>query len=185
MLNRRIVGLAFALAVGGCAFVDAEDERRVETPRIEKAVCVLLPTKGSEVRGKVTFTRVEDGIRIVADVEGLSPGKHGFHVHEWGNLDCPDGKCTGGHFNPEGVPHGGPDSAVRHVGDLGNLEAGEDGRAHYDRVDRVIAFEGPHSIIGRAIIVHAGEDDLRSQPTGNAGARLAYGVIGIAPPDPR
>ena len=185
MRDRRAFGWALALAAAGCAFVRGENAQDVVSQRIEKAVCVLQPTQGSEVHGKVTFTRTADGIRIVADVEGLSPGKHGFHVHEWGDLDCPDGKCTGGHFNPEGLLHGGPDSAVRHVGDLGNLVAGDDGRAHYERVDRVIAFEGPHSIIGRAIIVHAGEDDLRSQPTGNAGARLAYGVIGIAPPDRR
>ena len=77
------------------------------------------------------------------------------------------------------MPHGGPDDAKRHVGDLGNLVADDNGMAHFEMTDTVISFSGPHSIIGRAVIVHSGEDDLETQPTGNAGARLACGVIGI------
>ncbi len=149
-------------------------------PEINKAVCVLHPTQGNTAEGVVTFTKTDNGIKVVADLEGLSEGKHGFHIHEYGDCTKPDGTSTGGHFNPENVNHGAPTDAVRHVGDLGNVEAGPDGRAHYEWTDTMISFSGKHSIIGRGIIVHAGEDDLVSQPTGNAGARVACGVIGIA-----
>jgi len=149
-------------------------------PEITKAVCVLHPTEGNTAQGVVTFTKTDDGIKVVADLEGLSEGKHGFHIHQYGDVTSPDGTSTGGHFNPENVNHGAPTDAVRHVGDLGNVEAGADGRAHYEWTDKMISFSGKHSIIGRGIIVHAGEDDLVSQPTGDAGARVADGVIGIA-----
>jgi Cu-Zn family superoxide dismutase len=101
-------------------------------------------------------------------------------VHELGDCTAPDGTSAGGHFNPEGMPHGAPADAQRHVGDLGNLTADDSGMAHYERTDDVIALSGDHSIVGRGIIVHAGADDLTSQPTGAAGARVACGVIGIA-----
>lgn len=147
---------------------------------IQKAVCVLYPTKGNETGGIVTFIQTKDGVKIVADVEGLTPGKHGFHIHQYGDISAPDGTSTGGHFNPTNKKHGSPDAEERHVGDLGNLIADDNGRAHYERLDKVISLNGPNSIIGRGIIVHAGEDDFVTQPTGNAGARVADGVIGIA-----
>ena len=151
-----------------------------ESSPVTKAICVLQPTEGNEVTGTVTFTKEGDGVKIVADLNGLTPGKHGFHVHQYGDISGLDGKSAGGHFNPENMKHGGPNDLDRHVGDLGNVEAGGDGTAHYERVDKVISLSGKHSVIGRAIIVHAGEDDLTSQPTGDAGSRVAYGVIGIA-----
>ncbi len=144
-----------------------------------KAICILYPTQGNEINGTVTFTQKPDGILVTADVNGLSPGKHGFHIHEFGDCSRPDGKSAGGHFNPTGKNHGGPESAERHVGDLGNLIASDDGTAHYERTDKLISFSGKNSILGRGVIVHADEDDLTSQPTGNAGARLACGVIGL------
>lgn len=146
-----------------------------------KAVCVLYPTAGNNVHGVVTFTKVKGGIEVVADVEGLTPGEHGFHVHEYGDCTSPDGKSAGGHFNPDNTPHGAPtaDAKHRHVGDFGNITAGKDGKAHLDWIDPLISFEGAHNIIGRGIIVHGGKDDLTSQPSGNAGPRVAYGVIGI------
>jgi Cu-Zn family superoxide dismutase len=156
------------------------NETTMSGPEVTKAVCVLHPTEGNNVYGTVTFTKEADGIHVVAEVHGLTPGKHGFHVHEYGDCTAADGTSTGGHFNPEGVNHAGHDAAVRHVGDFGNITADEDGNGTLDFMDNLIAFSGPHSIIGRGIIVHAGEDDLTSQPSGNAGARVACGVIGIA-----
>lgn len=149
-------------------------------PMVTQAVAILHPTQGNEVRGRVTFTQADSGIAIVADIEGLAPGQHGFHVHRFGDCTAPDGTSAGGHFNPDGMPHGAPTDAERHVGDLGNVTADDSGMAHYERTDDVIALSGDHSIIGRGLIVHAGEDDLVSQPTGNAGPRVACGVIGIA-----
>ncbi|RME01736.1 MAG: superoxide dismutase family protein [Calditrichaeota bacterium] len=170
---------AVLLALSGCA---QPANQPPQQPEVTRAIAVLHPTEGNSVTGVVTFTKVEGGIKIVADVEGLTPGKHGFHIHQWGDCSAANGTSAGGHFNPDNVPHAGPDSPKRHVGDLGNLEADENGKAHYERVDTVIAFSGKHSIIGRGVIVHAGEDDLKSQPTGAAGARVACGVIGIANP---
>ena len=146
---------------------------------ISKAVCVLTPTEGSNVKGKVTFTQTDAGILIVADVEGLSEGKHGFHIHEFGDISKSDGTSAGGHFNPDHKDHAGPEDEVRHAGDFGNIVADANGNAHYERVDSLISFKGINNIIGRAIIVHANEDDLVSQPTGDAGGRVAQGVIGI------
>jgi Cu-Zn family superoxide dismutase len=147
---------------------------------VTRAIAVLHPTEGSDVSGTVTFTRTDQGIRVEGHVGGLTAGAHGFHVHEYGDCSAPDGTSAGGHFNPDGNRHGGPEDADRHVGDLGNITADESGIGIYDRVDTVIAFSGAHSIIGRGFIVHAGEDDLTTQPTGGAGARMACGVIGIA-----
>ena len=146
---------------------------------ISKAVCVLTPTEGSNVKGLVTFTQTDAGLLIVADVEGLSEGKHGFHIHEFGDISKSDGTSAGGHFNPEHKDHAGPQDEVRHAGDFGNIIADANGNAHYERVDSLISFKGINNIIGRSIIIHADEDDLVSQPTGDAGGRVAQGVIGI------
>lgn len=148
-----------------------------ETSEALKASALLSPTKGSSVHGIVTFQAVADGVLIVADVYGLQPGKHGFHVHEKGDCSAEDASSAGGHFNPTSKPHGGPDSSERHVGDLGNIVADKAGHAHYERVDKLVKLEGGESIIGKSVIVHAAEDDLKGQPTGNAGGRLACGVI--------
>jgi len=149
-------------------------------PEISPGVAVLRPTEGNIARGVVRFTKVEGGVRIVAKIQGLKPGKHGFHIHEFGDCSAPDGTSAGGHYNPLGQAHAGPDAEKRHVGDLGNILADAGGFGTYDRVDKLLRVNGPDSILGRAVVVHAGEDDYVSQPTGNAGARVACGVIGIA-----
>ncbi len=144
-----------------------------------KAAAKIGPIEGNSTTGQVTFSEVAGGVRIVAEIEGLTPGAHGFHIHVKGDCSAPDGTSAGGHFNPDGSPHGSPDNEAseRHVGDLGNLMADATGTANYDRVDKVISLSGEKSIVGRGIIIHSGEDDLTSQPTGNAGKRLACGVI--------
>lgn len=147
---------------------------------IARAVAVFHPTKGNSVSGIVRFEAVSGGIHVVADLTGLTPGKHGFHIHEYGDCSAEDGTSAGGHFNPEKMPHSSPSSKERHVGDLGNIEADKDGKAHLDYVDTMLSFNGKDSIIGRGVVVHEKEDDLKTQPTGAAGARVACGVIGIA-----
>ena len=146
------------------------------------AVCVLLPTIGNNVTGIIKFAEEDGKIHITGTVRGLTPGKHGFHVHEYGDISgLKDGKSTGGHFSPGGHQHGKPsdDASERHIGDLGNIEAGEDGVAQIDMMDEVIEIHGEDSIVGRGIVVHADEDKF-TQPTGDAGGRVAIGVIGIA-----
>jgi len=144
---------------------------------VHKAVAKIHPLQGEKISGIVTFTKVPEGIKIIADVQGLKPGKHGFHVHEHGDCSGADGMKAGGHFNPTDSKHGGPDSAERHVGDFGNLEADEKGRAYYERVDTLITFEGPNSILDKSIIIHADPDDFVTQPTGNSGARIGCAKI--------
>ena len=169
-----IFGL-FLLGTTQSAFGQAMNDQQVV-----KAIAVLYPTTGNKVTGVVTFTKVQDGIKVVADVEGLTPGTHGFHVHQYGDCSAPNGDSAGGHFNPEGMAHGAPTSQERHVGDLGNVTADKDGKAHLEWTDKLLSFEGRDSVIGRGLIVHAMADDLVSQPAGNAGPRVACGVIGIS-----
>jgi len=140
------------------------------------AVAVLRATEGHAVTGAVTFTEVEGGVRVFGDFTGLTPGDHGFHVHEHGDCSAPDAMSAGGHFNPHGHDHGLPGSPERHAGDFGNVTAGEDGRAHYDRVFPGLAIDGEHGVLGRGLIVHADPDD-GSQPLGDAGPRVACAVI--------
>jgi len=149
-----------------------------------KAVAVL---KGDKVSGTIWFTQAAAGgdVSVKGELKGLAPGLHGFHVHQFG--DTTDG-CTsaGPHFNPKNAEHGGPGDAVRHAGDLGNVTAGADGVAKVELKDAQISLKGDNSIVGRTLVVHADPDDLGkgghelSKTTGNAGARVACGVIGLA-----
>ena len=142
-----------------------------------KAVAVLSSASGSKVTGTVTFTKSGDGVQVVANVTGLTPGKHGFHVHEFGDCSAPDATSAGGHFNPTNDPHAGHDADERHMGDLGNIEADASGKAQLNLSDKKIKLD---AIIGKALIVHEKADDLKTQPTGDAGGRVACGVIGLA-----
>lgn len=147
-----------------------------------KAVAVVNPTDGNTVKGVLTFTEIDTGVKVTGHIEGLKPGKHGFHIHEFGDCSSKDGSAAGSHFNPTKQPHGAPTDKQHHIGDLGNIEAGIDGVAHVDVLFPGIAMEAQSTIIGRGVIVHTNADDLKSQPVGNAGGRLACGVIGIAKP---
>ncbi len=143
-----------------------------------QAVAELQPTQGNNVKGTVTFTEVADGVRVNAEITGLTPGKHGFHVHEKGDCSAPDATSAGDHFNPTSKPHGAADALERHDGDMGNIEADASGEAKLNYIDHNISLvAGERSVIGRGVIVHANPDDLTSQPSGNAGARVACGVI--------
>jgi len=146
---------------------------------VQKAVCVLYPTMGNNASGTIAFIKMNDGIKVVVDMQGLTRGLHGFHVHEYGDCSSADGSSAGGHFNPGMKSHGGPSEMNRHAGDMGNFEADDKGMAHYEYADHTMALEGPQSIIGRAVVVHKNADDMKSQPAGNSGPRIACGVIGI------
>lgn len=148
-----------------------------DTADVTTAVCKLEPIGESGVEGSLEFKQDGETVNITGTVTGLEPGKHGFHVHQSGDLsDKQAGKSTGGHFNPDNNPHGKPSDEERHVGDLGNIQANDQGVAEVNIEDTVISLNGPKSIVGRAIVIHAGEDQF-TQPTGDAGARVAFGVI--------
>jgi Cu-Zn family superoxide dismutase len=186
-----ITRTATALAVGSlvclgllghrAAAVAQHEASKTKAAAITKAVAILLPTKGSNVEGRVTFTERDGKIYVNAAIKNLKPGKHGFHVHEFG-VWSEDGMASGGHFNPAMTKHGAPDATPRHVGDLGNIEANENGHATIDDVPfESLKFHGAASILGRGLVVHEKVDDF-GQPVGNAGGRLAVGVIGVAKP---
>ncbi|UCF69472.1 MAG: superoxide dismutase family protein [Acidobacteriota bacterium] len=183
----RLTILAMVLAMlllSGCGGSRQEQESPAGTAAapppapVKVAIAELTALGESGVRGRVVFTEQAGKLRVEADVTGLSPGEHGFHVHEFGDCSAPDGTSAGPHFNPQDMPHAGPDSPEAHAGDLGNITADANGRGVLTlSTDRITLDSGPNSVLGRGVIVHASQDDLMTQPTGAAGARLACGVI--------
>ena len=147
------------------------------------AVAVMTPTAGNGTTGTITFTKVDGGVQIDAAISGLSAsGTHAIHVHQFGDARAADGTSAGDHYNPEGHDHGLPHVDERHAGDLGNLTADEQGNATLSLVVTNLSIDGHHNpVIGRSVIIHAKADD-GGQPTGNAGPRIAIGVIGYAKP---
>jgi Cu-Zn family superoxide dismutase len=174
--------LGFSLLLTSCG---GRDEGQPNSG-IASAVAVLSPTDGHSASGTVTFTAREDGqVDIVAELTGLKPNSfHGFHIHEYGDVTAPDGTSAGGHYAPRGHKHGTPGMGEHHAGDLGNVASDASGNARKEMTVDFISIDGPEApILGRGVILHAGEDDLVSQPTGAAGARIASGVIGVANPE--
>ncbi len=189
--------LASALALAACKqggepeAAPAEPAASTETPAADPAAPPVLDTpvataelqatQGNSVAGRIAFTVVDGQLRASGHVSGLKPGsEHGFHIHEKGDCSAPDGTSAGGHFNPASAEHGSIDAAAHHGGDMPNLVADVQGNAHVDGPvsSNVNAGKGDDfDIIGRGLIVHADPDDYTSQPTGNAGARLACAVI--------
>lgn len=167
---------AAIVALAGCASGPASGPAsgQAEPPR---ATVQLKPTKGSKTLGEATFEQVGGKVHVFANVHGLKPGQnHGFHIHEVGDCSSGDGMSTKGHFNPSGKPHG--KSGSGHAGDLPSLVADKAGRAKLDvQIEGVTVAPGPASIVGLGVIVHADPDDYKTQPTGNAGARIACGVV--------
>ena len=164
--------LALTIAIG-CASIRPADRT---------ATATLEAKSGSSVSGIVRFSEtLEDGapaVRVSVDARNVPPGVHGFHVHEFGDCSAADATSAGGHFNPRNDPHGAPNEAASHAGDFGNVLASENGRVDTTYLMRGVTLgAGSNSILGKAILIHADPDDLVTQPTGNAGARIACGVI--------
>lgn len=173
-MKRRFVS-GIRLAAGLCVLT-APVAMGADTPTQAKAT--IEAKSGSQVTGTATFTEMANGVKIVVNIEHASPGSHGLHIHEKGDCSAPDAASAGGHFNPAGNPHAGPTEPARHNGDLGNIEIGPDGKGHVELVDDLLTVKpGSTSVIGKAIIFHEKTDDLKTQPTGNAGGRLGCGVI--------
>ena len=147
------------------------------------AAVQLVALGGSTVSGTLTLTQLaEGGVKIEGTVHGLGAGgEHGFHVHEKGDCSAADGSSAGGHFNPTKQTHGDVDTTASHVGDLGNIKADANGDAQVSVIKKDASLsEGEASFGGRAIVVHKLRDDLKSQPAGASGDRIACGVIKLA-----
>ena len=159
-----------AVLLAGCASV---------SPPAPTATAFLEPTKGNNTRGTVTFQETGSKVLVIASITGLKPNQeHGFHIHEKGDCSSGDGMSTGGHFNPLAKQHAHHGTAERHAGDLPSLKADASGIATLrQEMDVIRVSEGATSVVGRGLIVHAQPDDYKTQPTGNAGARVACAVI--------
>lgn len=177
-MNQAFQGTITAVVVAGAALFITGCKTNDYHGR--HAMAELSPTVSNTVHGVVHFYETPKGVSVVAKFTGLTPGQHGFHIHESGDCSAPDAMTAGGHFNPTGMNHGGPNDAVRHAGDFGNITADASGNASFKTLDTHISFDGANSIIGRGVIVHAKPDDLTTQkPPGNAGARVACGAIKV------
>ena len=140
----------------------------------------MLARSGSSVTGKLRFTQKADGVELDVDIKGVDPSSvHGFHIHEIGDCSAKDAKSAGGHYNPTGHKHGSPDKERHHLGDLGNVKADKEGMIKEQiMITGATIEEGKEfSILNRAVILHAEADDLKSQPSGAAGARIGCAVI--------
>jgi Cu-Zn family superoxide dismutase len=167
-MKKLTTTLLFLFALAGCATTAAGP----------KAVANLASISGSTASGVVHFTELADGsVEVHAMLSGVPAGVHGFHVHDKG--DCGDnGNAAGGHFNPGGTAHGAPNADPHHAGDFGNVTADASGKVETRFTTRSVTVSaGPNSAVGHAVILHANPDDLQTQPTGNAGGRIACGVV--------
>ena len=162
---------ALLIGFGAAAAVAAKDG--------DKATATIESKSGSKVTGKAEFTeQASGGTKVEIWIENATPGSHGLHLHEKGDCSAPDATSAGGHFNAAGNPHAAPTDAKHHNGDLGNIEIGQDGKGHLEIVDELVTVKpGPTFVVGKSVIFHEQTDDLKTQPTGNSGARLGCGVI--------
>ena len=190
--------LAAALAVsalGSSAGLTADPKERTAPPAAAAGKAPAGQAQGApgatatfesaddpKLSGTVTFTQLVDAVRVEVKVAGVDhPGPHGIHLHE--NAKCehdPAGKhytSAGGHFNPTGAPHACRESTTHHAGDFGNIEIQADGTGHLAVVTAMLSLQGPNSPIGKAVVLHAGADDCKTQPAGDSGGRLACGLV--------
>ena len=176
MKGKTITALTFsaaaALALSGCA-------SSAKAPEGPRAKATIEARSDSTVTGTATFTELSTGgVRAHIHIEKAPPGTHGLHIHEKGDCSDPKAMSAGGHFNPGGMPHSGPMDMKRHAGDLGNIEIKADGTGDLDVTSDMLTVKpGPNSVAGRAVVFHEKADDLKTQPTGNAGGRFGCGVI--------
>lgn len=168
-MKTHLILIATATLLSACA----------SAPSGPRAIAQLQATTGNSTSGSVTFVQAGGKVLVSGEVRGLKPNaEHGFHVHEKGDCSSGDGMSTGGHFNPAGAPHGNHGKGIHHAGDLPSLKADASGVARFNFESSTIAVgSGANDIVGKGLIVHRDPDDYTTQPTGNAGPRLACAVI--------
>jgi len=143
-----------------------------------EATAKLESRSGSSVTGEAEFTEKKDGVEVSIQIKGAKPGTHGVHLHDKGDCSAPDASSAGGHFNPASKAHGSPTADPHHAGDFGNITVGANGTGKLKiTVKGLTVAPGPNSVVGHAVVIHADTDDMKSQPAGNAGARVACGVV--------
>jgi Cu-Zn family superoxide dismutase len=176
--------LTLLLFLCACASTTASEPRAstgATAPASAGATANLQPRSDSTVSGTATFRQAEGGVAAHVEVHGAQPGEHGVHVHEKGDCSDPKAQSAGGHFNPNaGAHHGGPQTDVRHGGDLGNMTVDASGNGTLDVTVKDLSLTGANGIVGRAVVVHEKADDLKSDPAGNSGGRFACGAIEAA-----
>lgn len=184
MLIRKYIPTLFLLTMVTLAFCKHEGISTVQEATSIKApsgMAKIESRSGSKVQGVIILTQNnQDQVLLQIDLTGFAPNStHAFHIHANGDCSDPKAVSAGPHFNPTASHHGGPDAQNRHAGDMGNLKANEKGEVHTQRINTMVTLDGdlPNSAIGKAIIIHESEDDFKTQPTGNAGGRIACGVI--------
>ena len=174
MQKQLILGVASLMIIAGCRSANMTGR---------SAVANVEARSDSSAHGTVTFSEMrDDRIDVKIDLSGLAPNStHGFHVHEKGDCSAPDASSAGGHFNPSGAPHGAMADAQHHAGDFGNIVADANGEVHSHVVVNFISLDkGDNAVVGHAVVVHADPDDLKTQPSGNAGKRIGCGVVSMA-----
>ena len=184
------LAVAVAVVVSGSTVAAGAPAAGAKEPMTLKAPFATAKLESAEdpkLSGTVIFTQLPDAVKVQVDVTGVSKaGLHGLHLHENGKCEHdPAGKhftSAGGHFNPTGVAHACPEATTHHAGDFGNIEINADGTGHLERVTAMLSVSGANSPVGKAVILHTGEDDCKTQPTGNSGARLACGVVQVRTP---
>jgi Cu-Zn family superoxide dismutase len=180
---RSLTVLSIALGLAACASAPPPTPAPPKPQhRIQHAMANMAPASASLVSGRLLIDAIDGGVRIHGELGGLGRnGVHAIHVHERGDCSAADASTAGAHFNPDGVAHGRAGTPPHHLGDMDNLHANAQGVAKVDLHlhDVTLGSGAANDILGRAIIVHANPDDYTSQPTGNAGARVACGVIDI------
>ena len=188
-MKTALLAAACAIAVAGCA---SSPSATADMPRAKPAApavstaksarVVLAPASGSLVSGTLNLVPTPDGVRIAGEIGGLTAGgTHAIHIHETGDCSAADASSAGGHFNPGSDPHGRAGTAAHHGGDMDNLSANGEGvaQANGEAHDVTLGGGAANDVAGRAVVVHAKADDYTSQPSGNAGDRVACGVIEI------
>ncbi|HEY6877178.1 MAG TPA: superoxide dismutase family protein [Polyangiales bacterium] len=192
-MHKSIAVVGFALSIVGCAHKGASSApsetaaTAPSEPSIDASVATektasaqLEPKSGNTtLKGHVQFRATPVGVKLVLHVEGAPPGQHGAHIHEKGDCSDPEAKSAGGHWNPAGHKHGAPPPEASHLGDLGNLTVGEDGTGQLEVTSEAwkIGDGSAEDLIGKAVVIHGGPDDLVSDPAGNSGPRIGCGVI--------
>jgi len=173
------LGYLAATALAGGALVASCTSAASNSASAPSAKATIESKSGSKATGRAVFTELPSGgVKAEIWVENATPGTHGLHIHEKGDCSAPDGTSAGGHFNAAGNPHAAPADKARNTGDLGNIEVGADGKGHLEIVSDLLTVKpGPNSVVGRSVVFHEKADDLKTQPTGNAGGRFGCGVV--------